>query len=336
MCQARTGACESRFSSASTKASASKLRRNPRPVRQCRRSGSAARSWPRDGEDDAAFRGAVELGQHDAGDAERVVELLAPAGARSVPGPRRAPAAPRAARRHPTRSITRLIFFSSSIRCDCVCRRPAVSAISTSMRRALRRLQRVEDDRRGIGAGAPARSPARRCARPRLSAARRPRRGKCRPRRASLSSPCSLSRRASLPIVVVLPEPLTPTTRITNGAACGRSRAAVRRPQDVHQELCSAASSASRSSSSLRATLRRRSSRMRSGGFDADVGGDQPRLQLVENRVVDAPARQQVREVVGQPRIAAIELLAQALEQAGPGGLRRFFRLGFEPEHRSA
>ena len=62
--------------------------------------------------------------------------------------------------------------------------------------------------------------------------------------------------------------------------------------------------------------------------LDADVGGDQARLELIEHRVVDAAAGQQVREVVGQPRVAAVELLAQPLEQAGPvaacaGCLRR-------------
>ena len=81
-------------------------------------------------------------------------------------------------------------------------------------------------------------------------------------------------------------------------------------------ELRSAASSASRSPSSLRATLRAQPVEHAFRGLDADVGGDQPRLELVEHRVVDAAAGQQVREVVGQPRVAAIELLAQPLEQA--------------------
>jgi hypothetical protein len=64
-------------------------------------------------------------------------------------------------------------------------------------------------------------------------------------------------------------------------------------------------------------------------GFDADVRGDQACLELVEHSVVDAAGRQQVGEVVGQPRVAAVELLAQPLEQAGPRRLRHLFGLVF-------
>ena len=65
----------------------------------------------------------------------------------------------------------------------------------------------------------------------------------------------------------------------------------------------SAAISASTSSSSLRATFLRSSSRMCCGGFDADVGGQQARFELVEDFGVDLAAGHQVREVVGQPRV---------------------------------
>ena len=148
-------------------------------------------------------------------------------------------------------------------------------------------------------------------------------------------SPCCFSCRASLPIVVVLPAPLTPTTRIANGAAL-RSivERLLRRPQDVQQRAAQRGEQRIEIVELLARDLATQLVEDALRGLDADVRGDQPRLELVEHRVVDAAAGQQVREVVGQPRIAAVELLAQALEQAGPGGRRRFVGLGFEPEHR--
>ena len=64
------------------------------------------------------------------------------------------------------------------------------------------------------------RSPARRSARPRSGAARSPRRGRCRRRPAARHNPAPCSKWPSLPMVVVLPEPLTPITRMT----CGRGK----------------------------------------------------------------------------------------------------------------
>ena len=91
-------------------------------------------------------------------------------------------------------AITRLIFFSSSIRCSCVGRRPAVSAITTSQPRALPATTAsnvtpagsppswltISTDRR--------RRPAGRRDRPRPRAARAPRRERCRPRPAAPSA----------------------------------------------------------------------------------------------------------------------------------------------------
>ena len=64
-----------------------------------------------------------------------------------------------------------------------------------------------------------ARRPALRAARPRSEAARSPLRGTCPPRPAPRVLPSPISRLASLAIVVVLPVPLTPTKRITDGAS---------------------------------------------------------------------------------------------------------------------
>ena len=50
--------------------------------------------------------------------------------------------------------------------------------------------------------------------------------------------------------------------------------------------------------------------------LDADVGRDQACLELIEHRVVDLAAGDQVREVVGEPRVAAVQLGAHAREPA--------------------
>ena len=176
----------------------------------------------RDG--DAALRRAVELRQRDAGDADRLAEqprLLEAVLARSS---RRRRAASRAARPRAGASITRRTFASSSIRFVCVCRRPAVSTITTSRPRA----RAASIASKATAAGSPPRWRAdevgARRARPRSRAAPRPRRGTCRRRRRAPLRPCSRSFWASLPIVVVLPVPLTPTTRITVGCAVDDER----------------------------------------------------------------------------------------------------------------
>ena len=112
------------------------------------------------------------------------------------------------------RPSTRFTFFSSSIRLLCVCRRPAVSAISTSAPRALADCSASKITAAGSAPGDCAttgtrlRSPQTcSCS---IAAAR-----KVSPAASTTSWPASRSARASLPIVVVLPEPFTPTTRIT-------------------------------------------------------------------------------------------------------------------------
>jgi hypothetical protein len=85
-----------------------------------------------DAEDDAALGGAVELGQHDAGEGQRLLEhrgLL-----RRVLAVGRVEDEQRLVRRavEGLVAIVRAIFFSSSIRLALVWRRPAVSARTTS------------------------------------------------------------------------------------------------------------------------------------------------------------------------------------------------------------
>src|SRR5882762_912376 len=115
-----------------------------------------------------------------------------------------------------TRWITRLTFFSSSIRCDWLCTRPAVSASMTSIPRARAACKASKTTAPGSAPGSCAANDApERCAHTSscsIAAAR-----KVSPAASTTLKPSSAQRRASLPMVVVLPEPLTPTTRITNG-----------------------------------------------------------------------------------------------------------------------
>src|SRR5436190_4587710 len=114
----------------------------------------------------------------------------------------------------PAFSITRLIFDSSSINGCFVCRRPAVSTINTSTPRASEALTASN----ATAPGSDPRSWAISCA-----PATRAQIASCSPAAARNVSaaatlttrPSETSRFASFPIVVVFPDPLTPTTRIT-------------------------------------------------------------------------------------------------------------------------
>ena len=117
-------------------------------------------------------------------------------------------------------------------------------------------------------------------------------------------------------MVVVLPEPLTPTTRITNGRCgavdhqrlrAGRENlddaAAQRRDQRLDVgELLARHALAQLVQNVLLAS-------------HADVGGDQARLELLEDRRIDLPTAQQVRQIVAEPGIAAVEPLAQPAQK---------------------
>ena len=99
-----------------------------------------------------------------------------------------------------------------------VCRRPAVSMITTSALRASRGRDAVEDHRPRVAAAlvrAPPRSP--RAGPTRISCSTAAAR-KVSPATRSGSLPSSFRCQAILPMVVVLPVPLTPTMRITAGA----------------------------------------------------------------------------------------------------------------------
>ena len=117
--------------------------------------------------------------------------------------------------------MTRTIFSSSAISSSLFCSRPAVSMMSTSAPSAFASLQRVEGEAGGVGARlagddvragplAPDLQLLDRGGAERVAGGE-PRRSAPRPR----------SFAASLPMVVVLPVPLTPTTRMTCGFSVG-------------------------------------------------------------------------------------------------------------------
>ena len=263
------------------------------------------------------LRRAIELGQHDAGDADRLVEQLRPARSRS--GPWSASSTSSTSCGAPGRRRADHALHLLQLLHQVGLRVQAAGGVDDQHVDAarLRRLQRVEDHRAGSRARAPARSPGRRRARPRSAAARSPRRGRCRRRRAA---PCGLRssrRRASLPIVVVLPDAVDADDqdheRLLRAVdvqrpATGRdlehaTRAAPDQRLEVAQFVACHA-------------LRKPPSDL-PGGLDAHVRADQSGLQFVEDGVIDPAARKQVGEIVGEPGVAAIQLRAQAREEAG-------------------
>ena len=146
-------------------------------------------------------------------------------------------------------------------------------------------LDRVEDDRRRIAAGlAPDDRDVRRaCPTPR--AARWRRRGTCRRRRAGPSCPRRRSCLASLPIVVVLPTPLTPRTSRTNGLLAvevERRRVDGRGSRARSRRICVQILSASSRSAFDMPVLHRLEDPV--GGARPDVGGEQDLLELLEGR----------------------------------------------------
>ncbi len=112
-------------------------------------------------------------------------------------------------------AITRLIFFSSSIRWSCVGSRPAVSAMTTSMPRALAAW--IASKITAPGSPPCWEMTATRFRSPQASSCSRAAARNVSPAASSTDRPSPCSHFASLPIEVVFPAPLTPATMITNG-----------------------------------------------------------------------------------------------------------------------
>ena len=128
----------------------------------------------------------------------------------------------------------------------------------------------------------------------------------------STERPCSRSFWASLPIVVVLPVPLTPTTRITLGEP---SSASVGGPPK--SASTSSASASSKAPSSPRASRRRTSSAV---AGHADVAADQRLLEPLPGLVV-ARIERRGRDLLRERAAALRERLAHAAEEARALGL---------------
>jgi hypothetical protein len=117
----------------------------------------------------------------------------------------------------------------------------------------------------------------------------------------------SAKRRASLPMVVVLPEPFTPTTSSTNGL-CARCRAAAATAAGSRDGVGERGDQLVDVVEFLARDLLAQLVEDVLRGFDAHVRRQQTRLELVEDFGVDLAARHQVREVVGKPRAGRLIL----------------------------
>src|SRR5438067_2432403 len=174
-------------------------------------------------------------------------------------------------------AITRRTFASSSIRFVCVCRRPAVSTMTTSRPRDCA----ASSASYATAAGSPPRSPPTKSAPARSAQISSCSSAAARNVSAAPSTterPCSRRRCASLPIVVVLPVPLTPTTRITLG---GPSRPS--RPGSPRRAAASSTSASLRSPSSPLASRRRTSSAVEGTPTSAAINTSSSRSQAASS-----------------------------------------------------
>ncbi len=124
--------------------------------------------------------------------------------------------------------------------------------------------------------------------------------------------PSATSTRASLPVVVVLPVPLTPTTRITPGRpSAPSSRRARSRVGSTRASSSSRSRARAPATSETPSTRVRRCSAATSScvGPDAEVGGEQGLLDLVPGVLVELVAGEQRRAGPCRPRCSS-----------GPGG----------------
>ena len=264
------------------------------------------------------FARAVELRQRDAGDVDGLSRRAAPAGGRSGPWSRRRRAASRAARpRAAARSRGAPSRAPPSGSSACGAGRPCPRS-----RRRLPRASAASIASKATAAGSASALRADevrlRPSRPDLELLLRRRAERVRGRRGGPSGRDSCRRLASLPIVVVLPVPFTPTTRITAGVA----------PSASVLSPCGAARSATTSSSAGDEVVLRRGPALLQApddldrGRHADVGGDQRLLDplpgLVVGRIEEhggelarsasAAGRERVAQAAGTSRARVLRL----------------------------
>src|ERR1700683_3378743 len=251
---------------------------------------------------------------------------------------------------------TRLIFFSSSMRWVCVCSRPAVSAIKTSMRRARAackastmtaagsapallatirapRARRVQggkndprrfgarlarDDRHAVALGPNLELLARRCAKgvPRgehdaASFGQKPMRQLADGGRLACAVDADDQNDVGLDRLIDHERPFHRLQNIDHGLAQGLEQRI-----DVVEFLAGNPAAQAVENAGR--------------GLHAHIGGDEPRFQIIENLSIDLSARQQFRDVGGEPRGPHVQLGAQALEEAAGAWFIRFVRHGGE------
>ena len=131
--------------------------------------------------------------------------------------------------------------------------------------------------------------------------------------------PSPTNRRASFPIVVVFPEPFTPTTRITPRPSSGSDEPRIR-PEDLRSSLRGGATSASAS--------RDHRARTRSTSSDAAVGPDVRLQQDVVERAARRPSPPSLDSRVGPGFRAARGARARRLDRRCRGFRPRLFVAG--------
>ena len=133
--------------------------------------------------------------------------------------------------------------------------------------------------------------------------------------------PSSRSRAASLPMVVVLPLPLTPTTRMTWGLCCGSMAQRLgHRLEDLRDLFGQRAADLLGGYFLVEARLRQIGGEARRGGR-AEIGRDQQFFQLVQRRFIQLPLGEDAADARGKFRRGAAEPFPQPLK---PAALRRF------------
>ena len=141
--------------------------------------------------------------------------------------------------------------------------------------------------------------------------------------------PSASSRCASLPMVVVLPAPLIPTTKMTKGLTVGSMASGLFHGlqdlrhgvlQGLEQRVDIVEFLARHAPAQLLENSR--------GGLDAHIGRDQPRLELIQDLGIDLAPGQQFGDVGGEPRGTLIQFGAQALEKPAHLGRIGFIRHG--------
>ena len=236
------------------------------------------------GQRDAALGAAVELGEHDAGHPHLAAEALrledAVLPGRRVEDEQDVPRLIRQAALDDAADLRQLVHELLLVL------EPAGRVDQHGIEPSrLRRRHGVEGDRARIGARPLGDDRARRAARPRRAAARSPPRGTCQRRQAPGSVPRPCRRCASLAMVVVLPVPLTPTNRITDGAAPSSKRSRPGPGQAIADLGAQRATRVLAAPAAVALEAGARGLDELEGRGSADVGGDERLLDLVPGRL---------------------------------------------------